>query len=556
MNRRSRSVLEGLSGTYARALYRACGLMTEQLRRPLIGIANSANDLVPGHVHLRKLAEAVRAGIAAAGGTPLEFNTIALCDGIAQGRGMHYILPSREIIAASVELTAQAHQLDGLVCLSTCDKIVPGMLMAAARLDLPTLFVTGGIMPEYRESDGTVRVTSDVKEAMGAFKAGRITEAELAHIESTACAGYGGCNMMGTATTMCCVAEALGLSLPGNSTLPANSDEIMALASQGGRRIVAMAEDGVSASQLLTMESFENAARVALAVGGSTNLLLHLPAIAYELGISLDLDWFDSLNRMTPLLGRYRPASRLTVSDFHDAGGVQAVLKALDSGGLVHHECPTVGGTTIAEQFSVAPDPDGRRLCSPQSPLAPEGGIAILWGNLAPDGAVVKQSAIPESMLVHQGPAVVCESEEEVRERLLAGDVSDGDVLVIRNEGPVGGPGMRELSIPAAMLVGMGLGESVAMVTDGRYSGATRGPCIGHICPEAAAGGPIGAVRDGDVVEIDIPNRRLNIRLSQSEIEGRLLAYERPRRGLSSGFLDIYCQMVSQANHGAVLRRS
>jgi dihydroxy-acid dehydratase len=552
MNARSRAVLDGPSGTYARALYRAGGRTTEDLRRPMIAIANSANDFVPGHMGLRAVAEAVRAGIREAGGTPVEFSTIAACDAIAQGRGMHYILPTREIVAASVELMVQAHQLDGMACLCTCDKIVPGMLMAAARCDLPTVFVTGGIMPEFRELSGATRVTSDVKEAMGALQAGRITQTQLDRIEETACTGAGGCNMMGTAITMCCVAEAMGLALPGNATIAAAGDELLVLARMAGRRLVELVRLNLTARQFMSQAALENAVRVALATGGSTNMVLHVMAMAHELGVPLELNWFDQLSRSTPLLGRFRPASRHTISDLHRSGGVQAVLKALDRGGLVHRDCPSIAGGTLGDAFANAPAPDEQVLHSPESPLWPEGGLAVLWGTLAPGGAVVKQSGVPESMRRHVGRAVVCESEEAVRERLSSGSVRAGDVLVIRNEGPVGGPGMRELSIPAAMLVGMGLGDSVAMVTDGRYSGATRGPCIGHVCPEAAAGGPIAAVRDGDLIEIDISARRLNLRLTDAEIERRVAAYKPPASDLPAGFLDTYRRLVSGADRGAV----
>jgi dihydroxy-acid dehydratase len=552
MGMRSRNVLEGVGGTYARALYRASGFTDEDLGRPVVAVANSWNDFEPGHVHLREVAAAVKEGIRRAGGMAVEFNTVAPCDGIAQGRGMRYVLPMREVIAASVELMVHAHQFDGVVCLCTCDKVVPGMLIAAARCDLPTVFVTGGLMPPGRAPDGSARVTSDVKEAMGAYKAGRIDAGALREVESTACTACGGCNMMGTASTMCAVTEALGLSPPGNATAAAEGPALLEMARDAGARAVRLVRDGFTASACLTRASLENAARAALAVGGSTNLLLHLPAVAAELGIRLDLDWFDGLGNSTPLLGRFKPASAHTVTDFGEAGGVAAVLGELGRAGLLRGEARTVWGYAVGEWVRGSRTRNPGVLAPSDRPLAPRGGIAILRGTLAPGGAVVKRSGVAPGMMAHTGPARVCESEEEVRLRLEGGDVKDGDVLVIRNEGPVGGPGMRELSIPAAMLVGMGLGESVAMVTDGRYSGATRGPCVGHVCPEAAAGGPLAAVRDGDPIRIDIDGGRLDLLLPEGEIRDRLSAWRPPAPSEEwGGFLSLYRKMVRGADEGA-----
>jgi dihydroxy-acid dehydratase len=550
---RSEGVLRGVEGTYARALYRGAGFKGGDLRGPLIAVVNSWTEFVPGHSHLRRLARLVREGIRSGGGTPMEFNTVAVCDGIAQGAGMHYVLPLRDIVAASIELVVEAHRFDGMVCLCTCDKIVPGMLMAAARLDLPTTFLTGGVMPPYSSGEG-VRVASDVKEAMGRFKSGKISMEELREIERTACPGSGGCNMMGTASTMCVIVEALGLSLPGNATVRSDSDEIERMAFEAGVKAAELVRAGVSARTFITPSSLENAARVAIAIGGSTNTLLHLPAIAAEEGIELDLRWFDSLSRSTPLLGRFKPASDRTVSDLHEVGGVRAVIRELLRGGLIHAAAPTVSGETIGELAArVQRKPGDEEVLRPfESPLAPEGGIAVLYGNLAPEGAVVKQSAVVPQMLVHTGPARVFDSEEEVRDTLSSGEVAEGDVLVIRYEGPVGGPGMRELSIPAALLVGMGLADRVAMVTDGRYSGATRGPCVGHVCPEAALGGPIAALRDGDIVHIDIPARILEVELTSSQIKERLSSWRPPERKVR-GFLRLYRHLVGSAAGGARL---
>ena len=548
---KGRGLFEGVSGAYPRALYRAMGFTDVDFEKPLIGIVNSWSEVCPGHFHLRTLAEWVKEGVREASGTPAEFNTIAPCDGIAQGRGMHYVLPMRDVIAASVELMAGANRFDGLVMLCSCDKVVPGMLLAAARLNLPTIFVTGGPMLPG-EAGGRRIVLSDVKEAMGRYSAGLISEQSFYEIECNACVGPGACSFMGTANTMNCVVEALGLSLPGCATMPAVDPCRRDLCIASGRRIVELVRHGARCGQMLTQPSLENAIRLCLAVGGSTNATLHLPALAREVGADVSLDTFDRLSHETPLIGKFQPASSYTVVDLHEAGGVSAVLHVLRP--LLAEEAPTVDGRTVGEiaaQARVLRDDVLRPLASP---LGREGGIAVLKGNLAPDGAVVKQSAVIPAMLQHEGPARVFESEEEVRGSLESRLIQPGDVLVIRNEGPRGGPGMRELSIPAAMLVGMGLGDSVAMITDGRYSGATRGPCIGHVSPEACVGGPIAAVREGDVVEIDIPNRCLTLRVPDSEIARRLAEWRPHPPAVSTGFLGLYSRIVEQANYGAVLR--
>jgi dihydroxy-acid dehydratase len=440
--------------------------------------------------------------------------------------------------------------------LCSCDKIVPGMLMAAARLDLPTIFVTGGPMAPGTVTDpgtGAEReiILSDVKEAMGRYKAGRITEEEFYEIECRACGGPGACAFMGTANTMNCIVEALGLSLPGCATLPALDPARADLCRASGRRIVELTRAGPRCGEMFAQPSLENAVRLTVALGGSTNATLHLPAIAAEAGQRVTPDTFDRLGRETPLIGRFAPAGRLTVVDLHRAGGVPAALGVLAP--LLNTDAPTVDGRTIGEigrSASVLLDDVLHPL---DAPIAAQGGIAVLRGNLAPRGAVVKQSAVAAPMLHHAGPARVFESEEAVRDSLMSRAIRPGDVLVIRNEGPAGGPGMRELSIPAAMLVGMGLGESVAMITDGRYSGATRGPCIGHVCPEAYVGGPIAAVREGDLIEIDIPNRALTLHVPEDEIARRLREWQPKRPAVISGFLRLYSRLVSQADQGAVL---
>lgn len=545
-----------LVGAYARGLYHACG-MEDVEDKPLVGIANSWNDLVPGHVHLNRMAEAVKEGVRAAGGVPLVFNTIALCDGICQGQGMHAVLPSRDVIAASVELTARAYGFDALVCLASCDKIIPGMLMAATRLDLPTIFVTGGLMAEGQWQGQRV-VTSDVKEAIGRANRGEITPDELHEIERAACPGPGVCNMMGTANTMCVVVEAAGLSLPGNATIaatePASRDvnpDLLALASAAGRHAVQCLTDGVTFRNVITPTTLYNLVSVVQAIGGSTNLVLHLTALATELGCQLTLDDWDRIGRETPLLAKFKPASPYSVSDFGRAGGVLALLKVLSP--LLDLNVPTAYGSTLAQVAAQAVVRRAEIIRPLDDPLAPTGGIVVLRGNLASEGAVVKASGVHPKMMHHVGPARVFDCEEDVQECLMGGRVHPGDVLVVRYEGPRGGPGMRELSLPAAILVGMGLADSVAMVTDGRFSGATRGPCVGHVCPEAALGGPLAALRDGDVIEIDVPRRVLNVRLSDEELRARLDRWVPPSKEIPPGFLRLYADHVGSASQGAVL---
>ena len=544
-------IFQGLHGAYPRALYRAMGYQDKDFKKPLIGVVNSWDEVNPGHFHLRALAEWVKEGVREAGGMPAEFNTVAPCDGIAQGRGMHFILPLRDVIAASIELMVGANQFAGLVMLCNCDKIVPGMLMAAARLNLPTVFVTGGPMASGRIGDREI-MTSDVKEGMGKLKAGKITEEEFYALEANACPGAGACNFMGTASTMACVTETFGFTLPGCATLPALHPDRKELCRESGKRILELVQQQIPARAMLTRESLENAVRVVLALGGSTNATLHLPAIADAAGMHLGLDVFDELSRKTPLIGNFRPASPYTINDLHDAGGIPAVLNILSP--LLHLDLPTVTGETIRQRAAKAVPRRPEILHPLESPLAKEGGLAVLRGSLAPDGAVVKQSGVAPEMHHVIGPARVFESEEDLEDALQAQGIQAGDVLVIRNEGPRGGPGMRELSIPAAMLTGMGLNDSVAVITDGRFSGATRGPCIGHVSPEAFIGGPISLVQTGDQIEIDIPNRRLELLVRKPELERRRAAWQPRPTAITGGFLDLYRQIVTQADHGAILK--
>jgi len=536
-----------------RSLFYALGYTPEELDRPLIGVANSQNEIVPGHRHLDEVAEAVKAGVRSAGGTPVEFSTIAICDGIAMGHaGMRYPLPSRELIADSVEAMALAHSFDALVLVTNCDKITPGMLMAAARLDIPAIVVSGGPMLAGRFQGRDVDV-STIFEAVGRLEAGLLTKEELTELELVACPGCGSCAGLFTANTMNCLAEALGMALPGNGTIPAVSAARIRLAKGAGVKIVELLERGIRPSHILTKEAFANAIAVDMALGGSTNAVLHLMAIAREMGVELPLELFDQISRQTPYLAKMSPAGPFHLQDLDEAGGIPAVMKELSRGGLIELDALTVTGQTVGENVAEAVIRRPEVIKTLEEPIRPEGGIAILRGNLAPDGAVVKSAAVAEKMLVHRGPAKVFDSEEEAVEAILGGEIERGDVVVIRYEGPKGGPGMREMLMPTSALAGMGLDEDVALLTDGRFSGATRGAAIGHISPEAAEGGPIALLQDGDMVEIDIPARRLEARLSPEEMEKRRESW-RPAARVTKGYLARYAAMVTSASTGAVLR--
>lgn len=541
---------------YERALYLGCGYSYDDLEKPRIAIVNSWNEINPGHIHLQKLAKFVKNGVKKAGGTPMEFNTIAICDGIANsGNFSKYVLPTREIIAASIESTIKAYNFDGMVMVCSCDKIIPGMLIAATRCNLPTIFLTGGVMePKYFETGplkGKTYVTSDIKEAIGQFNRGKLTKEEFFLIESQTCCSPGACNMMGTANTMACIVEAMGLSLPECATMSAISKEKETLSYETGRTIIDLVRDDVRALDLITHDSIENAIKVALSFGGSSNMILHMCALSHEIGGNLNHFDFDKLSKKIPLLAKFKPASEYNLTEFHNAGGVKVLMKKLEP--LLKLSSKNVSGLTLEEFLKNIVYDDYQIIRNLEDPIDLEGGIAVLSGNLAPDGAIIKQSALNKNMRYHKGPAKTFESEEEVRDALLENRVNKGDVLIIRNEGPKGSPGMRELSLPAAILVGMGLGDSVAMITDGRYSGATRGPCIGHVCPEAYEGGPIAIVKDGDIIEIDIENRSLNILISDDEINSRLKVWERVKPFTTKGYLNIYRKLVSSAKFGGFL---
>ncbi|HLE75344.1 MAG TPA: dihydroxy-acid dehydratase [Candidatus Bathyarchaeia archaeon] len=535
---RSDEIKRGVERAPHRALLKALGLTDKDIAKPFIGVANSYTTIVPGHIHLRSIAEAVKEGILSAGGTPFEFNTIAVCDGLAMGHeGMRYSLPSREIIADSVEIMVQAHRLDGLVMISNCDKVTPGMLMAAARLNVPAISVTGGPMASGW-LDGKKIGFSNVSEAVGQVFAGKMSEKELERLEGSACPGCGSCNGMFTANTMACVTEALGMSLPYCGTALANSALKARIAKETGERIVKLVCGNITPSAILKKEAFENAIAVDMALGGSTNTTLHLSAIAKEAGISLPLTVFDETSRRVPHLCSMIPSGPYALEDLHAAGGIPALMKELKL--LLHLDVPTVSGKTVGENIADARVLDANVIRPLAKPVHKEGGIAVLIGNVAPKGSVVKTAGVSSKMLKHSGPAKVFDSEKEAVASIRNKEIQPGDVVVIRYEGPVGGPGMPEMLIPTATIAGMGLSECVALITDGRFSGATRGPCVGHVSPEAAEGGPIAVIRNGDVIEIDIPNRVLNVRLSAQEIQKRLAAWKPKKPRVTKGYLTRY----------------
>jgi dihydroxy-acid dehydratase len=550
---RSDRVKKGVERAPHRSLFYASGLTQEELARPLIGVANAFNEIIPGHVHLRSIAEAVKAGIRAAGGTPLEFGTIGICDGIAMGHaGMRYSLPSRELVADSVEAMAEAHALDGLVLVPNCDKIVPGMLMAAARIDLPSLLVSGGPMLAGHLGDRNL----DLKvmfEAVGAHQAGTIDDDRLRELEAAACPGCGSCAGLFTANTMNCLAEALGIALPGNGTIPAVSAARIRLAKEAGSRIVKLVEEGTTARSFLTTEAFENAIATDMAIGGSTNTVLHLPAIAHSAGVSLPLETFERVSRRTPCLVSLSPSGSHYMEDLDRAGGIPAVLRELLEVNGLHPDAPTVAGRSLGEIARTARR-EGEVIHPAREPKSPEGGIRILRGNLAPDGSVVKASAVLPEMRKHCGPARVFDREEAALAAILGAEVHAGDVVVIRMEGPKGGPGMREMLMATSAVAGMGLDASVALITDGRFSGATRGAAVCHVSPEAAVGGPIALLRDGDEIEIDVDGGRLELRVSAEELARRREAWVPVHEPTGSAFLDRYASCVASASEGAVLR--
>jgi dihydroxy-acid dehydratase len=549
---RSDDVKKGVERTPHRSLFKAMGYTDEELERPLIGVVNTFNELCPGHAHLSSITNAVKMGITHAGGTAFEFGTIGICDGIAMGHeGMKYSLPSREIIADSIETMVEAHRLDGFAVVASCDKIVPGSLMAVARINIPSILVTGGPMMPGSFRGESIDLVKGAFEGVGRYKAGEITLEELKEIENRSCPGCGSCAGMFTANTMACVTEALGMSLPTCATTHAVDARKVRLAKRSGMALMELVEKNLTPSEIMTWEAFQNAIRVDLALGGSTNTVLHIPAIAREAGVKLEISIFDELSRSTPHLCDLRPAGPYSLRDLDDAGGVPAVMRRLEH---MLNDCVTVTGKTVKANISGA-EVHREDVIRPLSrPVHREGGIAILYGTLAPKGSVVKQTAVKKEMHRHQGPARVYDSEEAAVRAIGAGEIEEGDVVIIRYEGPKGGPGMREMLSPTSMLIGMGLGEKVALVTDGRFSGGTHGPCIGHVSPEAAEGGVIALVRDGDTISIDIPNRRLDLLVDKEELGKRKKDMTHPREKIKKGYLRLYQRLVSSADEGAVLK--
>jgi dihydroxy-acid dehydratase len=547
---RSDGMKKGLERAPHRSLFKALGLTDREIEQPMIGIANSANEIIPGHLHLHRISDAVKAGIRMAGGTPIEFFTIGVCDGIVMGHeGMKYSLSSRELIADSVESMVMAHPFDGLVLIPNCDKIVPGMLMAAARLDIPTIVISGGPMLSG-EFQGKKIDLIKVFEYVGKARIGEMTMDELREAEGCACPGVGSCAGMFTANSMNCLTEVLGMGLPGNGTIPAVWAERIRLAKEAGIKVMELVAKGIRPSAILTAEAFANAITVDMAFGGSTNTSLHLPAIAKEAGIPLTLEMFNTFSDKTPHLCFMSPGGPHDLADLHQAGGITALMQELSRGGLIKTGAQTVTGKTVGENLA------GRKVLNPEvihpleKPYHATGGLAVLFGNLAPEGAVVKRSAVDDEMLRHTGPARVFDSEEPAMQAIMDGKINKGDVIVIRYEGPKGGPGMREMLSPTSAIVGIGRDRDVALLTDGRFSGGSRGAAIGHISPEAAEGGPIAVVREGDTIEIDIPAKKLNLLISADEMKERLARWKPVKRELK-GYLKRYAQLVRSAHTGA-----
>ena len=547
---RSDTVKKGIARTPHRALLKAVGLTDRDFDKPFIGVANAWNDIVPGHKHLRELAEKIKQGIREAGGVPFEFGVIGICDGIAMGHeGMFYSLPSREIIADSIELMTESHRLDGIVMLGTCDKIVPGMLMAALRINIPCVVVTGGPMEPGRLDGRDLTLISSF-EGIGSFQAGKMTEAELKRIEDACCPGCGSCQGLYTANTMACMAEALGLSLTGCATAHATSAAKSRIALESGRRVVELVNKGIRPLDIVSRESFINAIRVDQAIGGSTNTVLHLMAIAIEGNVTLELNAFDRISGETPHICHMGPAGPYSMKDLDEAGGIPAILNRL--AGMLH-DTPTVNGTLLLAIARAAKALNSEIIRPLDSPVHKTGGITVMYGSLAPEGAVVKSGAVSEKMLKFTGKARVFDSEDACNDAIQARQIRPGDVVVIRYVGPRGGPGMPEMLSPTSAIAGMGLAESVALVTDGRFSGGTRGPCIGHVTPEAADGGMIGLLRDGDVIAIDIPGKRIDVRLSPEEAAARKKGFE-PKKKQLKGYLARYARNVTTASLGGLIR--
>lgn len=554
--KKANETYQGVDRAPHRSLFYAMGYLPEDLKKPLIGVVNAHNELIPGHFHLNEIAQAVKLGVSAAGGTPMEFPVIGICDGIAMNHnGMKYPLSTRELIADSIEAMTIGHQLNGLVLIGNCDKIVPGMMMAAARLNIPAIYVSGGPMLTGSHKGKTVDLIRGAFEGVGAHVEGKISAEELEEIEMQSCPTCGSCAGMFTANTMNCLAEALGIGLPGNGTIPAPYGQRRQLAKRAGIQIMELIKENIRPRDILTLGAFRNAIAVDMAIGGSSNTVLHLMAIANEARIPLDLEEFDKVSRKVANTAKLSPAGAHSINDLNEAGGISAVINQLMKAGLVYNDEITVTGKTLGENVTKAEVWDTDVIRAIEKPYSKEGGIAILRGNLAPDGAVVKQSGVEPEMMVHKGPARVFESEEEAYGAIINKKIVSGDVVIIRYEGPKGGPGMREMLSPTAAIVGMGLEKSVALITDGRFSGGTRGPCLGHVSPEASEGGPIAIVQEGDIIEIDIPNRVLRVDLTDEEIKSRLKDWKQPPSKAEEGtYLYRYSKLVTSASTGAVFK--
>jgi dihydroxy-acid dehydratase len=553
---RSDTVKKGFQRAPHRSLLRACGLEDGDIDKPFIGIANSFCEIVPGHVHLNKVADVVKQAVRRAGGTPFEFNTIAVCDGIAMGHtGMKYSLPSREIIADSVETMARAHCFDGLICIPNCDKIIPGMLMAAVRLNIPAIFVSGGPMAAGQTNDGKTVDVISVFEGVAEFNAGRIDEAQLKQLECVACPAQGSCSGMFTANSMNCLCEAIGMALPGNGTILAVNPQRKKLYRTAGKQIMSLIERDIKPLDVINEKSLDNALALDMAMGGSTNTILHTLAVANEAGIKYDLERINAISAKCPNICKVSPSSKFHMEDVDEAGGISAILKEISKiPDLLNTDCLTVTGKTLGKNIARAKIKNPEVIHTLDNAYSATGGLAILTGNLAPNGCVVKTAGVTDAMLNFTGPAVIFDSQEDACEGILAGRVKAGDVVVVRCEGPKGGPGMQEMLSPTSYIMGAGLGESVALITDGRFSGGTRGACIGHVSPEAAVGGPIGLLKNGDVIEIDIPNNRIDVKLSDGELAERKEQWSPPEPRITKGYLAKYASMATSADTGAILK--
>ena len=550
---RSDNVKKGSQQAPHRSLFRALGFTSEEMERPLIGIVNSYNEIVPGHMNLDKITAAVKQGVALAGGVPVVFPAIAVCDGIAMGHeGMKYSLVTRELICDSTEAMAMAHQFDALVMIPNCDKVVPGMLMAAARLNIPTVFVSGGPMLAGHVK-GSKTSLSSMFEAVGAYAAGKISEDELEDFECNACPTCGSCSGMYTANSMNCLTEAIGMGLRGNGTIPAVYSERLILAKHAGMKVMEMLEKNIRPRDIMTKEAFINAFTVDMALGCSTNSMLHLPAIAHEAGVDITIDIANEISERTPNLCHLAPAGHAYIEELNAAGGIYAVMNELSEKGLINLDCMTVTGKTVGENIKGCINRNPEIIRPLDNPFSEVGGLAVLKGNIAPDGCVVKRSAVDPSMLKHEGPARVFDDEESAIEAIKGGKIVPGDVVVIRYEGPKGGPGMREMLNPTSAIVGMGLGSSVALITDGRFSGASRGASIGHISPEAAVGGPVALIEEGDIISIDIPNYQLNVKVSDEELAARKAKWQPRQPKITTGYLVRYAAQVTSGAKGAYL---